>query len=66
MHKRILWDGEHVFPEKIEKFKSFLKRYLTSLDHAELLEDMAFDYDPENDEFLNTQIQEYYDLWLIK
>ena len=61
----ILWDGESIFPAKVELFKNFLKKYLKSFDDAELLEDKQFHYDPENDEFLNSEIQEYYHLWSI-
>jgi hypothetical protein len=61
----ILWDGESVFPEKVKLFKKFLKDYLSSLDSAELLEGKQFHYDPEDDEFLNSDIQEYYRLWSI-
>ena len=61
----ILWDGESIFPEKVELFKNYLQKYLRSLDSAELLEDKQFHYDPENDEFLNAEIQEYYHLWSI-
>ena len=61
----ILWDGENVFPEKIELFKKFLKKYLTSNECTELLEDNPFHYDPECDEFLNSDIQEYYHLWSV-
>ncbi len=61
----ILWDGESVFPEKVKLFKKFLKDYLSSLDNAELLEGKQFHYDPEDDEFLNSDIQEYYRLWSI-
>ena len=61
----ILWDGENVFPEKIESFKKFLRKYLTSVSRIELLQDTQFHYDPENDEFLNSEIQEYYHLWSI-
>lgn len=61
----ILWDGESIFPEKIELFKKFLKKYLTSNNCTEILEDKPFHYDPEADEFLNSDIQEYYYLWSI-
>lgn len=61
----ILWDGESIFPEKIELFKNYLRKYLKSLDSEELLKDKQFHYDPENDEFLNSEIQEYYRLWSI-
>ncbi len=59
----ILWDEESVFPEKIQSFKKFLKKYLTSLNSTELLQNKPFNYDSENDEFLNPDIQEYYELW---
>ncbi|MBI1453690.1 MULTISPECIES: hypothetical protein [Acinetobacter] len=59
----ILWDEESVFPEKIQSFKKFLKKYLTSLNSTELLQNKPFNYDSENDEFLNPYIQEYYKLW---
>ncbi|CAM2990668.1 hypothetical protein [Acinetobacter celticus] len=61
----ILWDEENPFPEKIELFKKFLKGYLTSLNSLELLEGKPFHYDLESDEFLNSDIQEYYYLWSI-
>lgn len=61
----ILWDGESIFPEKIELFKKFLKKYLIANECAELLEHNPFHYDPEQDEFLNSDIQEYYHLWSI-
>ena len=61
----ILWDEENTFPEKIELFKKFLKGYLTSLNSLELLEGKPFHYDLESDEFLNSDIQEYYYLWSI-
>ena len=61
----ILWDGESVFPEKVKLFKKFLKNYLASLDNSELLEGKQFHYDPEDDEFLNSEIHEYYRLWSI-
>ena len=61
----ILWDDESIFPEKVELFKNFLKKYFKSLDSEELLEDKQFHYDPEKDEFLNPEIQEYYYLWSI-
>lgn len=59
----ILWDGESIFPERVELFKTFLKKYLALNGRAELLESEAFHYDPERDEFLNQDIQEYYHLW---
>lgn len=59
----ILWDEESVFPEKIQSFKKFLKKYLISLNCTELLQNKPFNYDSENDEFLNPDIQEYYELW---
>ena len=61
----ILWDGENTFPAKIESFKQFLKKYLTSLHCEDLLSDTPFHYDAENDEFLNQAIQAYYYLWSI-
>ena len=61
----ILWDGESVFPEKIELFKKFLRTYLASMNNSELLEGQPFHYDSESDEFLNKDIQEYYHLWSI-
>lgn len=61
----ILWDEENPFPEKIELFKKFLNGYLTSLNSLELLEGKPFHYDLESDEFLNSDIQEYYYLWSI-
>ncbi len=61
----ILWDGENTFPAKIESFKQFLKKYLTSLNYVDLLSSTPFHYDSENDEFLNLDIQAYYYLWSI-
>ena len=61
----ILWVGESVFPEKIELFQNFLKKYLTSLNSVELLEGKPFHYDLDGDEFLNPDIQKYYYLWSI-
>lgn len=61
----ILWDGENIFPEKVENFKKFLKKYLTSVNNTELLGDDSFHYDSIDDEFLNSEIQEYYYLWSI-
>ncbi|MBI1453557.1 MULTISPECIES: hypothetical protein [Acinetobacter] len=61
----ILWDEESVFPDEIQSFKKFLKKYLTSLNSTELLQNKPFNYDSENDEFLNPDIQEYYELWLM-
>ncbi|AXY60037.1 hypothetical protein [Acinetobacter sp. WCHAc010052] len=59
----ILWDEENTFPEKIESFKKFLNKYLISVNSADILENKPFNYDAENDEFLNSDIQEYYELW---
>jgi hypothetical protein len=59
----ILWDEESKLPEKVELFKKFLKKYLTSLNSTELLQNKPFNYDSESDEFLNPDIQEYYELW---
>lgn len=61
----ILWEEESIFPEKIESFKKFLKRYLTLMDSVEFLQEKPFNYDPEADEFLDSDIQEYYYLWSI-
>lgn len=61
----ILWDEESIFPDEIQSFKKFLKKYLTSLNSTELLQNKPFNYDSENDEFLNPDIQEYYELWLM-
>ncbi|CAB1221424.1 hypothetical protein SFB21_2783 [Acinetobacter bouvetii] len=61
----ILWDGENVFPEKIELFKKFLKKYLRSVNNTALLSDNPFHYDSSADKFLNSEIQEYYFLWSI-
>jgi hypothetical protein len=52
----ILWDEESVFPDEIQSFKKFLKKYLTSLNSTELLQNKPFNYDSENDEFLNPDI----------
>lgn len=62
---QILWDGESVFPEKVKVFKSFLCKYLASLNKEDLLTSLSFDYDLENDEFLNADIQAYYHLWSV-
>jgi hypothetical protein len=35
----ILWDGENTFPAKIEIFKQFLKKYLTSLNYVTRITD---------------------------
>lgn len=59
----IMWDEESIFPEKIENFKKFLKKYLKLNNCTTLLENKPFHYDPERDEFLNRDIQEYYHLW---
>lgn len=61
----ILWDGESNFPEKIEIFKEFLNQYLKSVNSTDLLENHPFDYDIENDEFLNNSVQVYYHLWSV-
>lgn len=60
----ILWDGESVFPEKVVLFKKFLRNYHHSLGNIDLLEEKQFHYDLEDDEFLDADIQEYYQLWL--
>lgn len=59
----ILWDEESIFPEKVEAFKIFLRKYLKLNNYTSLLENKPFHYDPENDVFLNLDIQEYYHLW---
>ena len=61
----ILWDGENIFPEKIETFKNFLNRYLVSVSSLNMLSMISFDYDIENDEFLNNDVQAYYRLWSV-
>lgn len=53
----IISDGEHVFPERANSFKAFLKKYLFELDGEHLLEEKTFVYDIEDDEFLESEIQ---------
>ncbi|AMW78938.1 hypothetical protein AMD27_08645 [Acinetobacter sp. TGL-Y2] len=61
----ILWDGENNFPEKIETFRNFLNKYLVSVSSVNMLSRISFDYDIENDEFLNNDVQAYYRLWSV-
>lgn len=61
----ILWDGENGFPEKVETFKIFLDNYLVSVSSVNILDEISFDYDIENDEFLNNDVQAYYHLWSV-
>jgi len=59
----IISDGEHVFPERANSFKAFLKKYLFELDGEHLLEEKTFVYDIQGDEFLESEIQAFYTLW---
>lgn len=61
----IFWDGENVLPEQAGNFKRYLKNYLAKLDYEYLLDDKKFNYDSTTDEFLDTDIQEFYHLWTI-
>ena len=61
----IIYDGEQVFPERADHFKIFLKKYLAQQGAEYLLEEKYFIYDNENDEFLESDIQEYYALWSV-
>ncbi|TCB36166.1 hypothetical protein E0H82_05170 [Acinetobacter sp. ANC 4910] len=59
----IFFDGEQVFPDQANNFKTFLKKYLSEQDGEYLLEEKSFVYDAENDEFLESDIQAFYSLW---
>lgn len=59
----IFFDGEQVFPDRANNFKTFLKKYLSEQDGKYLLEEKSFVYDAENDEFLESEIQAFYSLW---
>ncbi|MGQ9372650.1 hypothetical protein ACUM6W_02190 [Acinetobacter tandoii] len=59
----IFFDGEQVFPDRANNFKTFLKKYLSEQDGEYLLEEKSFVYDAENDEFLESEIQAFYSLW---
>ncbi|TCB80603.1 hypothetical protein [Acinetobacter sp. ANC 4173] len=59
----IFFDGEQVFPDQANSFKTFLKKYLSEQDGEHLLEEKSFVYDAENDEFLESDIQAFYSLW---
>ncbi|TCB65871.1 hypothetical protein [Acinetobacter sp. ANC 4178] len=59
----IFFDGEQVFPDRANNFKTFLKKYLNEQDGEYLLEEKSFVYDAENDEFLEPDIQAFYSLW---
>ena len=61
----ILWDGEKALPEQAGNFKKYLKNYLAKLNYEYLLDDKKFNYDSTTDEFLDTDIQEFYHLWTI-
>lgn len=59
----IFFEGEQVFPDQANNFKTFLKKYLNEQDGEYLLEEKSFVYDAENDEFLESDIQAFYSLW---
>ncbi|HEX5382501.1 MAG TPA: hypothetical protein VFW61_09760, partial [Acinetobacter sp.] len=59
----IFFEGEQVFPDQANNFKTFLKKYLSEQDGEYLLEEKSFVYDAENDEFLESDIQAFYSLW---
>ena len=59
----IFFDGEQIFPDRANNFKTFLKKYLSEQDGEYLLEEKSFVYDAENDEFLESEIQAFYSLW---
>ena len=61
----ILWDGEKALPEQAGNFKKYLKNYLAKFNYEYLLDDKKFNYDSTTDEFLDTDIQEFYHLWTI-
>lgn len=61
----ILWDGENHFPEKIETFRTFLNKYLVSVSAKDVPDTLSFNYDIENDEFLDHDVQAYYHLWSV-
>lgn len=61
----ILWHGENRFPEKIETFIHFLNQYLVAVSSKDTLETLSFNYDMENDEFLDHDVQAYYHLWSV-
>ena len=61
----IFYDGEHVFPERANEFKNFLKQYLREHRAEYLLAKKTFVYDSDYDEFLESDIQEFYKIWLI-
>lgn len=58
----IFFDGEQVFPDRANNFKTFLKKYLSEQDGEYLLEEKSFVYDAENDQFLESDIQAFYSL----
>ena len=61
----IFWDGEKALPEQAWNFKKYLKNYLAKLNYEYLLDNKKFNYDSTTDEFLDTDIQEFYHLWTI-
>ena len=61
----ILWDGGKALPAQAGNFKKYLKNYLAKLNYEYLLDDKKFNYDSTTDEFLDTDIQEFYHLWTI-
>ena len=61
----IFYDGEHIFPEHANEFKNFLKKYLMEHQAEYLLEQKTFVYDSDCDEFLESDIQEFYKIWLM-
>lgn len=61
----ICYDGEHIFPERANEFKNFLKEYLSEHQAEYLLKQKTFVYDSDCDEFLESDIQEFYKIWLM-
>lgn len=61
--KMILWGQEQALPEHAKKFKVFLKHYVAEQKCEHLLAQKSFVYDTASDEFLESDIQEFYKLW---
>ncbi len=59
----ILWGQEQALPEHAKKFKVFLKHYVAEQNCEHLLAQKSFVYDTASDEFLESDIQEFYKLW---
>lgn len=61
-NRDMLWDGESQFPQEVEQFKRFLTSHIA--DQEVYPGELSFHYDLDENQFLDSRVQAYYELWL--